>query len=84
MAVSVKNNRIDLRVDINHKKVLETAAELNHLSLSAYIISVCLKQAKMDIQENETLFLSQSDRILVNELLTNPPEPDDALKELLK
>ena len=84
MSVSDKNDRIILRVDADHIKVLETAAELNHLSLSEYIISVCLKQAKIDIQKNETLLLSQSDRIFVNELLANPPEPADALRELLK
>lgn len=75
--------RIDLAIDDDQKKILETAAELNHLSLSAYIISVCLKQAEIDIQEKETLFLSQNDRNLVNELLVYPPEPNDALIELL-
>ena len=84
MAVSLKNNRIDLRVDDLNKETLERAAQIKNLSLTAYITSVSLNQAKLDIQENETLFLSNKDRDLVYQLLENTPEPNEALKELFK
>lgn len=84
MAVSTKNNRIDLRIDDINKEILERAAHIRNLSLTAYITSVCLNQAKLDIQENESLYLSGKDRDLVYQLLENTPEPNEALKELFK
>ena len=84
MAVSVKKNRIDFRVDDKNKELREKAAQLKNLSLSAYITSVCLNQAKLDIEENETLVLSGKDADLVYQLLEKAPEPNEALKELFK
>ena len=84
MAVSLKNNRIDIRVDDANKDTLERAAQIKNLSLTAYITSVCLNQARLDIQENETLYLSGKDRDLVYRLLENAPEPNEALKGLFK
>ena len=84
MAVSIKNNRIDLRVDDANKETLERAARIRNLSLTAYITSVCLNQARLDIQENETLLLSGSDRDLVYRLLEKAPEPNEALKGLFE
>ena len=84
MAVSLKNNRIDLRVDDQNKETLEKAAQIKNLSLTAYITSVCLNQAQLDIRENETLHLYGKDRDLVYELLENTPEPNEALKGLFK
>jgi len=84
MAIPIKNNRIDIRVDDSNKETLERAAQLKNLSLTSYIISVCIRQAKLDIQENETLLLSQTDRDLIYELLENTPEPNEALKGLFK
>ena len=83
MAVITKNNRIDIRVDDDNKETLERAAQIKNLSLSAYITSVCLNQAKIDIQENETLVLSVADRDFVYQLMENTPEPNEALRELL-
>ena len=84
MAVTLKTNRIDLRVDDINKETLERAAQIKNLSLTSYITSVCLNQAKLDIQENETLFLSGKDRDLIYQLLENAPEPNEALKGLFK
>ena len=84
MAVSIKSNRIDLRVDDSNKEILERAAQIKNLSLTAYITSICLNQARLDIQENETLFLSGKDRDLVYQLLESTPEPNEALKGLFK
>ena len=79
-----KTNRIDLRVDDENKNLLERAAQLSGLSLSSYITSICIKQAKLDIKQNESLYLSQEDMNFVYELLENTPEPNEALKDLFK
>lgn len=84
MAVALKDVRIDLRANTNEKNLLERAAELKHISLSSYILSSSLKQAQLDLIENETLILSNKDRDLVMSVLENPPEPNEALKGLFK
>lgn len=82
MAVAIKDVRIDLRASANQKTLLEQAAELKHVSLSSYVLASSLKQAQLDLAENETLLLSNRDRDLVMSILENPPEPNEALKGL--
>lgn len=84
MAIALKDVRIDLRANSNQKTLLERAAELSHLTLSSYILASSLKQAQIDLAENETLMLSNRDRDLVMSVLENPPEPNEALKGLFE
>ena len=84
MAVAVKDSRVDFRVSDVQKSLLERAAEIKHLSLSSYILSSSIKQAELDIAENEMLILSNRDRELVMSALENPPEPNEALKGMFK
>lgn len=84
MAVAVKDSRVDFRVSDIQKTLLERAAEIKHVSLSSYILSSSIKQAELDIAENEMLILSNRDRDLVMSVLENPPEPNEALKGLFK
>lgn len=81
---ALKNERIDLRTNDEEKKLLERAAELKHLSLSSYIITTSLKQAKIDLDEEEVLLLANQDRNLILAALENPPEPTEALKRLFR
>jgi len=82
MAVAYKDERIDFRANTDQKTILERAAEIKHVSLSSYVLTSSLKQAQIDLAENETLTLSNRDRNLVMELLDNPPEPNEALRGL--
>lgn len=84
MAVAVKDSRVDFRVSDVQKSLLERAAEIKHLSLSSYILSSSIKQAELDIAENEMLILSNRDRDLVMSALENPPEPNKALRGMFK
>ena len=84
MAVAVKDSRVDFRVSDVQKSLLERAAEIKHLSLSSYILSSSIKQAELDIAENERLILSNRDRDLVMSALENPPEPNEALRGMFK
>jgi len=62
MAVALKDERIDFRANSNQKILLERAAELKHVSLSSYVLTSSLKQAQIDLAENEVLVLSNRDR----------------------
>lgn len=84
MSVAIKDERIDFRASLNQKAILERAAEIKHVSLSSYVLTSSLKQAQIDLAENEMLVLSNRDRDFVMSLLENSPEPNEALKGLFK
>lgn len=84
MAVLTKNNRIDIRLSDEDKRLIEKAASCSRQSISSYIISVIIKQAELDLKEYETLVLSNQDRDFILNLLDNPGEPNEALKSLFR
>ena len=79
-----KYSRIDLRVTPEQKDLLEQAASLAGLSLSAYMLSQCLKVARENIEDHQRLVLSDRDRSLFLSLIENPPEPCQDLKSAMK
>lgn len=83
MAIT-KNSRIDLRVTESEKALLEQAAESQRTSLSNYIMNIVLKQAELDVKENEKIFLNEDEGKTMLDLLINPPEPTKSLVELFK
>ena len=84
MSIKVKNSRIDLRVTESEKALLEQASDYQKMSLSNYIMSIILKQAELDVEANKQIMLNKKQWDFVMDLLDNPPEPTDALKDLLK
>ena len=84
MAVSLKEKRIEFRVPDEAKKTIEDAARLSNISVSSYILSVVLKQAKYDLEQNETITLNNSDRDALMKAFECPPKANDALRNLLK
>lgn len=84
MAVAIKEKRIEFRVPDEAKKTIEDAAKLANISLSSYILTVVLKQAKLDLEQNEVIVLKNKERDALMKALANPPEPNDALRGLFK
>ena len=84
MAVAIKEKRIEFRVPDEAKKTIEDAAKLSNISLSSYILSVVLKQAKLDLEQNEMITLNNKERDNLMNALANPPMPNKALKDLFK
>jgi len=76
----IKDNRIDLRVTQEQKELLERAAALKGISVSAYTLYHVLPAAKQDLDSHERLILSDRDRDLFMSVMENPP----ALKGKLK
>jgi uncharacterized protein (DUF1778 family) len=79
MSSSTKVSRIDLRVSLDQKELLEQAAMLKGLSLSSYLLSRSLEAAHTDIAAAEQLILSDRDRDLFLQLMLDPPQPAPAL-----
>jgi uncharacterized protein (DUF1778 family) len=78
-----KNNRIDLRVTQEQKALLEQAASLKGVSLSAYTILHLLPLAQKDIAAQEKLLLSDRDRDLLMASIENPPELQGKLQSAI-
>ncbi len=84
MAVAIKEKRIEFRVPDEAKKTIEDAAKLSNISLSSYILMVVLKQAKLDLEQNEIITLNNKDRDSLMNALADPPKPNEALRSLFK
>jgi uncharacterized protein (DUF1778 family) len=75
-----KDSRIDLRVTAEQKSLLEQAASLSGVSLSAYTLLHLLPQAQQDIENRERLMLSNRDRNLFLSAMANPIKLKGRLK----
>jgi len=83
MAVALKESRIEFRVSKETKSILEDAARLANISLSSYIVSVSLKQARLDLAKNDTIVLNDKERNRFIKMMLNPPKPNAKLKKLM-
>ena len=77
---NAKDSRIDLRVTQEQKQLLEKAASLRGISLSAYTLLHLLPVAQQEIDASERLVLSNRDRDLFLSIMENPPELKGKLK----
>jgi uncharacterized protein (DUF1778 family) len=82
--INHKQKRIDLRVTEEQKDLLERAANLKGMSLSAYLLSNSLTKAQSDLEQHHKLILSDIDRDLFLELISNPPVPTESLLKAKK
>ncbi len=80
--VQQKDERLEIRVKPNDKKVLEEAASSCGISLSSFVTLHSLKAAKEELESNQ-IVLSKKDAELLGSLIQNPPKPNAALKTLL-
>ena len=79
-----KKSRLDLRVTLDQKELLERAAAIKGVSLSAYTLSYLLPAARQDIDSHEKLVLSNRDRDLFISVMENPPELKGKLKSAIE
>lgn len=84
MSIEAKTARIDLRVTESEKALLEQVCEEKKVSLSNYIMSIVLKQAALDMEANKKVNLNKKQWDFVMDLLDNPPEPTESLKDLFR
>ena len=75
---------IDLRVTQEQKEILERAAALRGVSVSAYTLFHVLPAAKQEVDSHERLVLSDRDRDLFMSVIENPPELKEKLKSAIK
>lgn len=75
-----KSQRIYVRVTPRQKSLIQKAAELKGLSISDYVLTIAERKAEEDIARVQIIELTTSDSAKLADLLLNPPEPSDNLK----
>lgn len=78
-----KDSRIDLRVTKEQKALLEQAASIKGVSLSAYTLLHLLPVAQQEIENQERLILTNRDRDLFLGAMDNPPQLKGKLKSAI-
>jgi len=76
--------RIEGRVSPKQKRLFERAAAIEGVTLTDFAISSMQRAASSAIQEYTRMALSERNQRAFVEALTNPPEPNQALREAAK
>jgi uncharacterized protein (DUF1778 family) len=76
----IKDDRLQVRLDAEAKRVLQRAANYRRKSVSQFVLATALEQAEKVIRENEVVTLAAADWKLFYDALTHPPAPNAALR----
>lgn len=76
-----KQERLQIRLDAQAKRILQRGAGHCHKTLSQFVLSTALAEAERVIRENEVVTLSGADWEVFYDALTNPPAPNAALRK---
>ncbi len=73
------SERLEARIDSEQKTFFQRAAALRGVSLKEFMVAAMREAAVKTMQEHEWVLSTKDQQILVD-VLTNPPEPNAALK----
>ena len=79
-----KEARIEIRVEKSIKELIEKAAALLGQSISAFVVSKSVSDAQQVINDHSRTQVSLADWKRFQEILSNPPPPNEALKKAAK
>lgn len=80
-----RDARLDLRLPVEAKRVLERAAEMTGVNTSDFVIGAAVEAAERRILNGTAVMmqLNRQESIRAAELLLNPPSPNEALRRLM-
>ncbi len=84
MSASAKDSRIALRTSDETKARLKEAARITDQDLSSFILDAANSRARQVLLEEQVMRLSDRDFELIEQLITDPAEPNDALRKLVR
>lgn len=76
-----RQERISLRLNPQSKRKLERAAAYSDKTLTDFVIDVALQKAEAVVREHEIISLTAKEWERFQELLLDPPEPNEKLKK---
>ncbi|MFT4039639.1 MAG: DUF1778 domain-containing protein [Thermomicrobiales bacterium] len=77
-------SRLEARIPTQIYELMQRAARLQGLSLTAYIIATVGEDARRTVDEANVIQLSREDQIRFAETFINPPEPNERLRQAAK
>jgi uncharacterized protein (DUF1778 family) len=77
----LKRDRMHLRLDAKSKRTLERAAAYQETSVTDFVLANAVAAAERVIDLHEKITLSPPDWDIFYDALTNPPEPNENLKQ---
>ena len=81
---SMKDDRLQLRVDATSKRRLEEAAAEAHLSVTAFVLQAASQAADNLLAERQTIRLSPDSATVFTEALNHPARVNERLAATLK
>jgi len=81
---SMKDDRLQLRVDATSKRRLEEAAAEAHLSVTAFVLQAASQAADNLLAERQTIRLSPDSAAVFTEALNHPARVNERLAATLK
>lgn len=78
-----RQERISLRLSPQSKRKLERAAAYSDKTLTDFVVDVALQKAEAVVREHEVITLTPEEWERFQEMLLNPPEPNEKLKKAL-
>lgn len=83
-AKAARNINLNMRTTKQEKLFLQKASVLAGFSnLTNFVMTAARKEALRILNDINSTYLSSEDWDMVNNLISNPPEPNKRLKELL-
>ena len=79
-----RDARLEARISVEQKSVLQQAAALSGRTLSEFVVASAHEAASRVIQEHETIRLSRAEQIAFVRALLNPPTPNARLRHAAK
>lgn len=79
-ATKAKDDRIEIRVSREEKRLLAAAAAHERMDVTTLIMRTALPEARRIVDRAERIVLSERDSARVLKLLENPPKPTAALR----
>ena len=73
--------RLEARISVEQKAVLQQAAALSGRTLTEFVVASAQEAASRVIQEHETIRLSRAEQIAFVTALMNPPAPNKRLRQ---
>ena len=83
MAMGVKDERLQIRVNPEEKRLLERAADASHLSVSAFVVAAAAERAESVLAERQVVALSAAEAAAFSVALQEPARVNERLAAAL-
>jgi uncharacterized protein (DUF1778 family) len=81
---TLKEGRLQIRVDPADKALLERAAAASHLNVSAFVVQAAASKAEEVLAERSSIRLSSQTAAAFSQALERPAEVNDRLAKALR